>query len=69
MEKFVDWSGWTIKDLRRTESTLFDFDFSETRSGVIKKFDELMGKGEWRKYRRKGLMKIVKVKLMEVNDG
>lgn len=66
MQKFIDWSGWTIKDLRRKESSLFDFDFAETRTEVIKKFDELMGKGEWRKYRRKGWMKIVKVKLVEV---
>ena len=66
MQKYIDWSGWTIKDLRRNPPCLFDFDFSETRSGVVKKFDELMGKGEWRKYRRKGWMKIVKVKLVEV---
>lgn len=69
VERFIDYGGWTIKDLRRTEPNLLDFDFSETRSGVIKKFDDLMGKGEWRKYRRKGWMKIVKVKLVEVKDG
>jgi len=66
MQKYIDWGGWTIKDLRRGEPNLFDFDFSETRSEVVKKFDELKGKGEWRKYRRKGWMKIVKVKLVEV---
>ena len=59
------YDGWTVKDLRG-RSYLYPFDFAETRKEVIKKFDELMGEGEWRKYRRKGWMKLVKVKLVEV---
>lgn len=60
------YDGWTVKELRRRKLFLHAFDFSEKRSDVVKKFDALMGKGEWRKYRRKGWMKIVKVKLVEV---
>ena len=67
MEKYIDWGGWTIKDLRRGEHNLFDFDFAETRTGVIKKFEELMGKGEWRRYRCKGWLKIVRVKFVEAD--
>lgn len=64
----VKYDGWTVKELRHGKSHLYATDFSETRAGVVKKFDELMGKGEWIKYRRKGWMKIVKVNLVEV-DG
>ncbi len=53
--------GWTVKELRRPQSFLHVFVFAERRTGVIQNFETLMGKGEWRKYRRKGWLKIVKV--------
>ena len=60
------YDGWAIKELRREQSFLSAYHFRETRTEVILDFNRLMGKGEWRKYRRKGWMKIVKVKLVEV---
>ncbi len=62
----VKYDGWTIKELRRGQNTLYASDFREKRTDVILEFDRFMGEGEWRKYRRKGLMKIVRVKLVEV---
>ncbi|GAH32219.1 unnamed protein product, partial [marine sediment metagenome] len=41
------------------------FMFAEERTEVVKKFEKLMGES-WRKYRRRGTHKIVKIKLVEV---
>lgn len=62
----VKHDGWTTKELRRRKFYLHASDFREKRTDVIKGFDRLMGKGEWDKYRRNGWMKIVKVKLVEI---
>jgi len=64
MDKKYD--GWTVKELRR-KAFLYASDFAETRTEVVERFDKLMReKGAWKRYRRKGWMKIVKVKLVEV---
>lgn len=65
MEKYKDYDGWAVKELRR-KPFFYTIDFADTRTEVIKKFEALMGKGEWRRYRRKGWLKIVRVKFVEV---
>lgn len=59
------YDGWVVK-ISVYNPFLHVFMFAEKRMEVVKKFEELMGKGEWRKYRRRGTHKIVKVNLVEV---
>ncbi len=56
------YDGWTIKSFDRC---LLEWFFHETRSEVIKAFEISVGES-WRKYRRRGTHKLVKVKLVEV---
>jgi len=62
MEKY---DGWTIKNTYGTPWLVVAY-FSTTRKEVIEDFEKLSGKGEWKKERRKGNFKIVKIKLLEV---
>lgn len=61
--------GWTLKVdwLDPSKPYLIPGYFHYTRLGVIKAFEGKMV-GRWEKYRRKGHHKIVKVKMIEVNN-
>ena len=40
MEKYKDYDGWAVKELRR-KPFFYTIDFAETRMGVIKKFEKI----------------------------
>ncbi len=63
MDKKYD--GWVIKVQFSGKPYFLPWHFRESRRYVIKAFNKSTG-GSWRKYRRKGTHKIVKVKLVEV---
>ena len=61
-----NYDGWTVQNTCGKKPWLV-FGFSAlTRKEVIVNFELLWGKGQWRKERRKGNFKLVKVKLVEV---
>jgi hypothetical protein len=64
MDKY---DGWVIKLQFKGKSYFLPWHFREKRTDVIKAFDGLTG-GLWKKYRRKGTHKLIKVKFMEVSD-
>ena len=59
-----NYDGWTVKDLQ--DGHLSMTYLSYWRSTCIDKFNQLWGKGEWQKRRSAGELKLVKVKLGEV---
>ena len=61
------YDGWVIKvQFRWNQKPYFlTWHFGETRTSVIKNFNEATG-GLWRKCRRSGTHKLVKVKFVEV---
>ena len=59
-----NYDGWCLKSGQWLRVNTCSYN----RPEIIKEFEELMGKGSWRKYRRKGFHKIVKVKIVEVSD-
>jgi len=63
-----NYDGWVIKVQFSRKPYFLPWHFHEKRTDVIKAFDEPTG-GLWRKYRRKGTHKLVKVKFVEVSDG
>ncbi len=52
------YDGWVVKSIHG----FLVWTFAETRSGIINRW----GKDNWKRQRRKGEYKAVKVKLMEV---
>jgi len=60
------YDGWAIKSFVGKNPWLIPWYFFELRKDVIKDFDDVEGEGSWRKYRRGGTHKLVKVKLVEV---
>ena len=56
------YDGWVVKSFWTDPSFLLIWTFEETRREVINKW----GKDIWKKGRRKGEYKAVKVKLVEV---
>ena len=61
----AEYDGWTIKSCISRNPFLLVWHFREKRIDVIKEFNKITG-GSWRKWRRRGDFKLVKVKLMEV---
>ena len=61
-----EYDGWMVKNCMGKEPWLVTGFFERTRPEVIADFELLWGKGEWRKERRRGNYKLVKVKFMEV---
>lgn len=60
------YDGWTIQNCCGKNPWLV-FGFAEsTRKEAIANFELIWGKGYWRKERRKGNFKLVKVKLVVV---
>lgn len=60
------YDGWTVQNCMGRNPWLV-FGFAErTRKEAIVNFELLWGKGKWRKERRRGNFKLVKVKLVEV---
>jgi len=60
------YDGWVVKSFFGRNSWFMEETFYPTRKEVIKHFEErIFGKGEWRKFRRRGDFKIVKVKFVE----
>lgn len=59
-----NYDGWTMKMFLGDKQYLIAGYFHETRSGVVDDFEKTT-KEDWRKYRRTGIYKIVKVKLVE----
>ena len=60
-----NYDGWVIKSLYTRTPFLMPWSFNETRRGVIEWY-EFSTSDDWKKERRKGRLKIVKVKLVEV---
>jgi len=60
--------GWTIKSYFGRNPWLLTSYYHSTRKEVIKDFEETTGES-WRKFRRKGHLGIIKVKLIEVEEG
>ncbi len=60
--------GWVIKVQWKKNSFFLTWHFRERRTDVIKSFNDGSG-GLWRKYRRRGTHKLIKVKFVEVSDG
>lgn len=64
------YDGWVIKVQFpwHQKPYFLPWHFHERRTDVIKSFNDGSG-GLWRKYRRRGTHKLVKVKFVEVTDG
>ena len=62
------YDGWVIKVQWQKNSFFLTWHFRERRTDVIKSFNDGSG-GLWRKYRRRGTHKLIKVKFVEVSDG
>ncbi len=61
------YAGWSLKiDWGRKPYFIHSY-FHEVRRKVIKDFEETTGLS-WRKFRRRGTHKVVKVKLVEVKN-
>lgn len=60
------YDGWVIQSLHVGEPWYLIWTFARTRTEVVKLFEESWGKDLWRKYRRRGFHKLVKVKFVEV---
>ena len=58
--------GWVIKSFMGRNPWLIYGFFEETRSKVIERYDDMFGVGCWKAQRKRGALKIVKVKLVEV---
>ena len=58
--------GWTIKNTCGRRPWLVTDFFHAKRQRVIEDFEFLWGKGCWRKERRAGNFRLVKIKLIEV---
>jgi len=64
-----NYDGWTIKQATRGGgSFLLPEFFHTTRNAVIKQFEKIMLGDTWRKYQRRGFNKIVRVKLIEIQE-
>lgn len=63
MEKY---DGWTVQNCCGRKPWLVIAYFHRTKQEVIDDFELLYGKGCWRKKRRAGNFKLVKVKFIEV---
>ena len=61
----VKYDGWTVKMLGNEPFLCKGF-FQYTRKDVIDEFEKLIGKGSWAKKRRRGEVKLVKVRVTEV---
>ena len=62
----MKYDGWAILNCcGRNPWLVFGF-AARTRGAAIVSFELLWGKGAWRKQRRKGNFKLVKVRLIEV---
>lgn len=59
------YDGWVIKVQWSGKPFFLTWHFHEKRTDVVKSFNDGSG-GLWRKYRRRGTHKLVKVKLVEV---
>lgn len=62
MDKY---DGWTVQNLCGKNPWLVIPYFHRTKQEVIRDFELLYGKGSWRKERREGNFKLVKVKFLE----
>ena len=60
------YDGWTVKNCCGKKPWLVIAYFHLSRERVIADFELLYGKGSWRKERRAGNFKLVKVKFLEV---
>lgn len=58
----AEYDGWALKSGNWLRPGFVCY----TRKDIITKFEKIMGKGSWGKYRRRGFHKIVKVKIIEV---
>lgn len=65
MNTRIMYDGWVVKIPGDRPLLCTGFFFS-TRKEVIEKFEELWGKGFWKKARRRGEYKIVKVNVTMV---
>ena len=63
------YDGWTLTNTMGSNPWLIPCYFCEKRKEVINRFEVIFGTGQWRRHRDRGDFKIVKVKLVEVNDG
>ena len=62
------YDGWTIQNTCGRNPWLVIEFFHQKRQRVIENFELLWGKGCWRKERRAGNFKLVKVKLIEMEE-
>lgn len=63
----AEYDGWVIKNFNARNPWLLLSTFHRKRTDVIRHFDSTWwATGIWKKERRKGNFKIVKVKLVEV---
>ena len=60
------YDGWAVKAFVSAKPVLCASLFGYTRNDVIKNFEALFGKDSWKKKRRKGEYKLVKVRGTEV---
>lgn len=60
------YDGWVIKSYNARNPWLLLWTFGTTRKEVIENFEEAWEGEVWKKHRRTGQYKIVKVKFMEV---
>jgi len=60
------YDGWIIKSFHARNPFFMIWTFARTRKAVIELFEEAWGGGLWKKYRRRGFHKLVKVKFVEV---
>jgi len=59
------YDGWVLKSFSGRNPWIMPWTFRETRKEVLINFKETVGE-QFRNYRRRGMHKIVKVKLTEI---
>jgi len=64
MEKY---DGWVIKSFYNNKPFLMTWLFHSKKTDVIKDYEEITGI-KWREERRRGGLKLVKVKIVEVME-
>ena len=65
----VKYDGWVLKSYMGKNPWLVPNYFRATRTEVKKRCIKFMGEKMYRKRIREGALKVVKVRIIEVNDG
>lgn len=60
------YDGWCIKNIWADPPDILPWFFERTKEMVIAKYEKMRGRGMWEKKRKSGHLKLVRVRLVEV---